>query len=85
MPAPSWIWLLMKRSQHYGVEVKCQDAARVTPSVRIVLADLRLRYLTVLHPGDQHYPLGQHIAVVPLARLAAEPGVITPTTRGRQP
>jgi hypothetical protein len=33
---------------------------------------------------DQRYPLDPHITVVPLAHLAADPGVITPTTRGRQ-
>jgi hypothetical protein len=38
----------------------------------------------VLHPGDQRYPLDRHITVVPLAHLAADPRVITPTMRGRR-
>ena len=75
----------MKGSRRYGVEVKFQDAPRVTPSMRIALADLRLHHLTVLYPGDQRYPLDRHITVVPLAHLAADPGVITPTMRGRRP
>ncbi len=62
--------LLMKGGRRYGVEVKFQDAPRVTPSMRIALADLRLHHLTVLYPGDQRYPLDPHITVVPLADLA---------------
>jgi predicted AAA+ superfamily ATPase len=77
--------LLMKGSRRYGVEVKFQDAPRVTPSMRIALADLQLHHLTVLYPGDQRYPLDPRITVVPLADLASDPGVITPTTRGRRP
>jgi predicted AAA+ superfamily ATPase len=77
--------LLMKGSRRYGVEVKFQDAPRVTPSMRIALADLQLHHLTVLYPGDQRYPLDPHITVVPLADLASDPGVITPSARGRRP
>jgi predicted AAA+ superfamily ATPase len=77
--------LLMKGGRRYGVEVKFQDAPRVTASMRIALADLRLHHLTVLYPGDHRYTLDRHITVVPLAHLAADPGVIMPTTRGRRP
>jgi len=75
--------LLMKGSRRYGVEVKFQDAPQVTRSMRIAIADLRLRHLTVLYPGEKAYPLDRHITVVPLAHLASNPDVITPTTRGR--
>ena len=77
--------LLMKGSRRYGVEVKFQDAPRVTLSMRIALADLRLRHLTVLYPGDERYPLDPYITVVPLADLASDPGVVMPPTRGRRP
>jgi hypothetical protein len=53
--------------------------------MRIALADLQLHHLTVLYPGDQRYPLDPHITVVPLADLASDPGVITPSARGRRP
>lgn len=75
----------MKGSRRYGVKIKFQDAPRVSPSMRIALADLRRHHLTVLYQGDQRCPLDRHIAVVPLARVAADPGAITPTTRGRRP
>ena len=66
--------LLVKGNKRFGVEVKYQDAPRVTPSMRIALADLRLDHLTVLYPGDQRYSLDRRITVVPLAALANDPG-----------
>src|SRR5438132_2668795 len=49
--------LLVKGGRRYGVEVKFQDAPRLTASMRIALSDLKLEHLTVLYPGDQRYPL----------------------------
>ncbi len=62
--------LLFVRGRRYGVEVKFQDAPRLTPSMRIALEDLGLRRLTVLYPGDRRYELERRVAVVPLAGLA---------------
>jgi predicted AAA+ superfamily ATPase len=62
--------LLFVRGRRYGVEVKFQDAPRLTPSMRIALEDLGLRRLTVLYPGDQRYALERRVDVVPLAELA---------------
>jgi predicted AAA+ superfamily ATPase len=75
--------LLMKKGRRYGVEVKFQDAPRVTPSMRIALSDLRLQHLTVLYPGDQRYELDRRVSVVPLAELATDPDVVTPRRIGR--
>ncbi len=69
--------LLMKDGRRYGVEVKFQDAPRVTPSMRIALSDLRLQHLTVFYPGDQRYELDRRVTVVPLAELATDPHVVT--------
>ncbi|MBI1846723.1 MAG: ATP-binding protein [Candidatus Rokubacteria bacterium] len=68
--------LLIKRGQRYGVEVKFQDAPRLTPSMRTAISDLRLRHLTVLYPGDRQYELGRRVTVVPLTELARDPEVI---------
>ena len=62
--------LLFVRGRRYGVEVKFQDAPRLTPSMRIALEDLGLRRLSVLYPGDRRYPLDRRVDVVPLAELA---------------
>lgn len=63
--------LLLKRGRRYGVEVKFQDAPRMTASMRIALSDLRLEHLTVLYPGDLRYDLDRRVTVVPLAQLAS--------------
>ena len=73
--------LLLKGGRRYGVEVKFQDAPRLTLSMRIALSDLRLDRLTVLYPGEVSYPLDRRVDVVPLAQLAGDPQIIT---RGRR-
>jgi predicted AAA+ superfamily ATPase len=72
--------LLVKGGRRYGVELKFQDAPRVTPSMRIALSDLQLERLTVLYPGDLRYALDRRIAVLPLAGLADH---FKDITRGR--
>ncbi len=62
--------LLFVGGRRYGVEVKFQDAPRLTPSMRIALEDLSLDGLTVLYPGDRRYQLEPRVTVVPLAELA---------------
>jgi len=63
--------LLLVRGHRYGVEVKFQDAPRLTSSMRIALEDLGLMRLAVLYPGHQRYDLERRVAVVPLEELAA--------------
>jgi uncharacterized protein len=50
--------LLFKDCRRFGVEIKRMDAPTLTPSMRIALADLQLRHLTVVYPGRQSYGLG---------------------------
>lgn len=66
--------LMLKKGRRYGVEMKFQDAPRLTPSMRIALKDLRLDHLAVIYPGDSRYDLGESVTVVPLAELAASNG-----------
>lgn len=74
--------LLIKRGRRYGVEVKFQDAPRLTPSMRIALEDLGLEHLVVLYPGDRRYVLDRRVTVVPLAELATRGGVALWDRRG---
>jgi len=62
--------LLFVRGRRHGVEVKFQDAPRLTLSMRHALDDLRLEHLTVLYPGGQRYDLERRVTVVPLSELA---------------
>jgi hypothetical protein len=74
--------LILKHGRRYGIEIKHQDAPRMTPSMRIALADLRLDHLTVLYPGSRSYPLADRVSVVPLVALAGgDPSVILPRVR----
>lgn len=63
--------LLFKNSRRIGIEIKRADAPRITPSMRVALADLRLDRLIVLYPGSRTYDLDRQVQVVPLSRLAA--------------
>jgi len=76
--------LLFVRGRRYGVEVKFQDAPRLTPSMRHALDDLRLEHLSVLYPGERRYDLERRVTVVPLSELAtagAAAVVAGPTAR----
>jgi predicted AAA+ superfamily ATPase len=59
--------ILFKGRQRIGVECKRADAPRLTPSMRIALADLKLDELFVVYPGDKPYRLADRVRVVPLA------------------
>jgi hypothetical protein len=62
--------LLIKNGQRIGVEVKRQDAPRLTPSMRIALDNLRLDHLVIVYPGSREYDLADGVRVVPLVALA---------------
>jgi predicted AAA+ superfamily ATPase len=74
--------LLFKDGRRYGVEMKRQDAPRLTPSMRVALEDLRLDHLTVLYPGSRAYSLADRVSVLPLKSLAAgDPKAVLPPVR----
>lgn len=75
--------LLMLQGRRIGVEVKRQDAPRLSPSMRIAMADLGLDQLTVLYPGKAVYDLADRVRVVPLASMAENrPAILLPQRRG---
>jgi hypothetical protein len=65
--------LLQRRGKLFGVECKRVDAPRMTPSIRIALADLGLERVAVVYPGNRRYSLADRVEAVPL-RTLAEPG-----------
>jgi len=65
--------LLRRRGKLFGVECKRVDAPRLTPSIRIALADLGLERVAVVYPGNRRYALSDRVEAVPLATLA-QPG-----------
>lgn len=77
----AWFWathqgaeidLLLRRGDELlGVECKRADAPRLTPSIRIALADLELSRVAVIHPGEKRYPIGERVEAVPLSDLGS--------------
>jgi hypothetical protein len=74
--------LLVRGNRRYGIEVKREDAPRLTTSMRTAIDDLRLDHLTVLYPGSRAYTLGDQVRVMPLAVLAdGDPASVLPKPR----
>ena len=65
--------LLMKGGRRIGFEFKCADAPRMTKSMRVALADLRLERLFVVYPGARSYDLEEKVRVLALSDLHALP------------
>jgi predicted AAA+ superfamily ATPase len=61
--------LLRKNGRMFGVECKRADAPKLTPSMRIALADLRLERISVVFPGRVRYSLADRVNAVPLEDL----------------
>lgn len=61
--------VLRRHGRLYGVECKRVDAPRMTPSIRIALADLALERVAVVYPGSRRYPLAERVEAVPLSTL----------------
>ena len=61
--------LLRKNGRLFGVECKRADAPKLTPSMRIALADLKLERIAVVFPGRRGYSLADRVSAVPLADL----------------
>jgi predicted AAA+ superfamily ATPase len=61
--------LMLKSGRRVGVEVKRADAPRLSPSMRIAMADLKLDALYVVYPGDRRYRIADGVEAVPLGAL----------------
>ncbi len=62
--------LLFRSGRRVGFEIKRMDAPRLTPSMRIALADLKLDQLLVIYPGDRRYALADNAEAIPARELA---------------
>ena len=54
-----------------GIEAKWNDAPKITKSMHVALADLRLQTLYIVYPGGVRYRLDDRIEVIPIAELAS--------------
>lgn len=57
------------RGRRYGVEIKFNEAPKVTPSMRTALETLKLDRLWVVYPGQHSYSVDEKIMMIPLHSL----------------
>lgn len=67
--------VLRRGSRLFGVECKRADAPRLTPSIRVALADLELERVAIVYPGRRRYSVADRVEAVPLAALAKPGGL----------
>lgn len=58
-----------KGGRMYGVEIKRQDAPRMTPSIKNALEDLKLERVAVIYPGKRRYSVHKKVDVVPFDEI----------------
>ncbi|HEX7476876.1 MAG TPA: ATP-binding protein [Polyangiales bacterium] len=64
--------LVVRNGRKHGFEFKRSSAPAITPSMKIAFADLGLASLTVVHAGEDTFPLGPKIRAVALSRLLSD-------------
>ena len=60
----------LHKGQRIGVEIKREDAPRMTKSMHVALKDLKLDKLRVVYPGPHRYQIAPKVECVPFAKLA---------------
>lgn len=58
--------LFTHRGRRYGVEFKFTEAPTATKSMHIAIKDLGLRYLWIVYPGTEKFPIGPRLSAWPL-------------------
>jgi predicted AAA+ superfamily ATPase len=61
--------LIVRGRSRLGFEAKRTAAPSITPSMRSALVDLKLDSLTVIHAGNESFPLAQNIRAVAFTRM----------------
>ena len=64
--------LITRGGAKYGFEFKFTDAPATTKSMRVAMADLRLKRLFVVYPGTRRFELDDDLIALPLTSLLAE-------------
>jgi len=62
----------MHQGRRLGFEVKFSEAPRLTASMRVASADLRLDHLWVVHPGPHRFPMAEGITALPLSGIRSD-------------
>jgi len=59
------------RGQHYGIEIKFNEAPQATRSMRIAIETLKLNHLWIVYPGRHAYPIDHNLSAYPLQSISA--------------
>lgn len=62
--------VFQKKGGLYGVEVKYAQAPELTSSMRTACAELALKHLWVIYPGQEAYSLDRNVTVIPLTQVS---------------
>jgi predicted AAA+ superfamily ATPase len=62
--------LMIRDGRRTGVEFKRADAPKMSRSISIAMADLKLDELFIVYPGSRIYPLADRVTVIPLTEIA---------------
>ncbi|MEN6522151.1 MAG: ATP-binding protein [Anaerolineaceae bacterium] len=54
------------QGKRYGMEIKFNEAPKISSSMRTAVNDLSLDHLWIVYPGDETYPVDKKITVLPL-------------------
>ena len=64
--------LVVRGRRRLGFEIKRTVAPKMTRSMQVALKDLRLHSISVIHAGDDTFPLSKKIHAIALAQLTEE-------------
>ena len=64
--------LVFHRTQRIGFEFKRTSSPRMTRSIHVALADLKLDRLLVIYPGADRFPLHERVEAAGLTRVCSE-------------
>jgi len=65
--------LFSKDGKNYGVEVKLNEAPKITRSMHTALSELQLEHLWIVYPGKEIYPAHERITVLPINKITQQP------------
>lgn len=56
-------------NERLGFEIKRSSSARITPSMRSALTDLKLQRIYVVHPWNETFPMSEDVSAVGISRI----------------
>ena len=61
--------VFIRKGKLFGIEVKYDEACKLTKSMKAALSELSLQHLWVIYPGKETYDLDKKITVLPITNI----------------